>query len=115
MMPGDQSSQASANPSYQGATRQGSKALFQEWSQEVVHAKEQGRSVAHCALGCHIPELLGAFDIVSIVYELNATQLAAKKLAGKYISLAEDQGYPLDSCSYGKCHVGLQQSGMEHP
>ena len=114
-MPGDQSSQPSAGPSNQGATRQGSKALFQEWSQEVVHAKERGRSVAHCALGCHIPELLGAFDIVSIVYELNATQLAAKKLAGKYISLAEDQGYPLDSCSYGKCHVGLQQSGMEHP
>ncbi|HLB28887.1 MAG TPA: hypothetical protein VJM69_02010, partial [Dehalococcoidia bacterium] len=47
---------------YQGAARQGMQELFDDWYEEMGHAKERGRYVVYNWIAGNLRELFLAFD-----------------------------------------------------
>ena len=60
-------------------------------------------------------EILRTFDFPIVFPEINSLQTAARKVADKYLNVAEDYGYSPDICGYVKADVGVQLGGRKHP
>jgi benzoyl-CoA reductase subunit B len=79
--------------------------LIKEWYGRAHLAKSRGRKVAWVMVG--VPtELLVAFDIDAVWPENYGTACAARQMATHFISIAEEEGYPLDICSYARNGLG---------
>ncbi|HKZ51143.1 MAG TPA: 2-hydroxyacyl-CoA dehydratase family protein, partial [Dehalococcoidia bacterium] len=100
---------------YQGAARQGMQELFDDWYEEMGHAKERGRYVVYNWIAGNLRELFLAFDMLNVYPEINSLQSGVKKQSLKYIIAAEEYGYSPDVCAYVKADVGLILAGMKHP
>jgi len=79
--------------------------LIKEWYERAHLAKSRGRKVAWCMVG--VPtELLAVFDIDAVWPENYGTACAAKQMATHFMSIAEEEGYPIDICSYARNGLG---------
>lgn len=97
-----------AKTSYQGQIHLMQKELMGRYFETLTRAAEQGEGKAVYMLISGNPvELVLAFDMIPVYPEINALQLAVKKVALPYIQKAEEMGYSMDNCAYVKADVGL--------
>lgn len=81
------------------------KGLIKEWYGRAHLAKSRGRKVAWAMVG--VPtELLAVFDIDATWPENYGTACAARQMATHFMSVAEQEGYPIDICSYARNGLG---------
>lgn len=74
---------------------------------QALEAKEQGRPVAYCMVGCGYDEILRAMDITPVWTENYAGLCAAKQDAERFLSEAEAEGYSIDICGYARTGIGF--------
>lgn len=94
--------------------REGSR-VMNDWLTSLGTAAERGQPVAYTMVMGSCAEILRAFGFAQALPEVTALQAAVRKVAPRFIALAEDYGYSPDICNYVKSDVGLLLSGMEHP
>lgn len=103
-------------PTYQGQIHLLQKDIMGRYFQKLTRAAEGGEGKAIYMLISGNPvELVHAFDFLPVYPEINALQLAVKKVALPYIQKAEEIGYSMDNCAYVKADVGLFLSDRKTP
>lgn len=101
---------------YQGKMHLEQKEIMGRYFDRLTHAAEGGDDKAVYMLISGNPvELVHAFDLLPVYPEINALQLAVKKMALPYIQKAEEMGYSMDNCAYVKADVGLFMSDRKTP
>ena len=70
-------------------------------------AKEEGKTIAYCMVGCQYDEILRAMDIVPVWTENYAGLSAAKRDAEQYLVKAEADGYSNLICGYVRAGLGF--------
>ena len=90
-------------------------ALFRTWFQDLTHVAENDGRAAYVFVMGSLNEILKTFDFPVVFPEINSLQTAVRKVAGDYLSEAEDYGYSPDICGYVKADVGTQLRQGEHP
>lgn len=99
---------AAKKTTYQGQMHLLQKEIMGRYFERLTRAAEQGDGKAVYMLISGNPvELVHAFDMVPVYPEINALQLAVKKVALPFIQKAEEIGYSMDNCAYVKADVGL--------
>jgi benzoyl-CoA reductase subunit B len=99
---------AAKKTTYQGQMHLLQKEIMGRYFDRLTRAAEQGDGKAVYMLISGNPvELVHAFDMVPVYPEINALQLAVKKVALPFIQKAEEIGYSMDNCAYVKADVGL--------
>lgn len=79
--------------------------LIKEWYKRAHLAKSRGRKVAWSMVG--VPtELLAVFDLDAAWPENYGTACAARQMATHFMSIAGEEGYPIDICSYARNGLG---------
>ncbi len=93
---------------YQGQMHLLQKEIMGRYFERLTRAAEQGDGKAVYMLISGNPvELVHAFDMIPVYPEINALQLAVKKVALPFIQKAEEIGYSMDNCAYVKADVGM--------
>ncbi len=93
--------------SYQGQIHLMQKELMGGYFERLTRSAEQGEGKAVYMLISGNPvELVQAFDLIPVYPEVNALQLAAKKVCLPFIQKAEEIGYSMDNCAYVKADIG---------
>ncbi|HXF77185.1 MAG TPA: 2-hydroxyacyl-CoA dehydratase family protein [Methylomirabilota bacterium] len=97
-----------AKTSYQGKMHLLQKEMMDRYFARMTRAAETGEGKATYMLISGNPvELIQAFDMIPVYPEIDALQLAVKKVALPFIQKAEELGYSMDNCAYVKADVGL--------
>lgn len=98
----------SVKTSYQGQIHLLQKELMGNYFNQLTRCAEQGEGkAAYMLISGNPVELMLAFDLIPVYPEINALQLAVKKVALPFIQKAEEIGYSMDNCAYVKADVGL--------
>ncbi len=93
--------------SYQGQIHLMQKELMGRYFDRLTRAAEQGEGKAVYMLISGNPvELVQVFDLIPVYPEINALQLAVKKVCLPFIQKAEEIGYSMDNCAYVKADIG---------
>ena len=101
---------------YQGQIHLLQKELMGGYFERLTRAAEKGEGKAVYMLISGNPvELMLAFDLIPVYPEINALQLAVKKVSLPFIQSAEEIGYSMDNCAYVKADIGLFFSGRKTP
>ncbi len=90
-------------------------ALFRDWFTELSQTAEAGEQSAYVFVMGSLNEILKTFDLPVVFPEINSLQTAVRRVAGDYLTTAEDYGYSPDICGYVKADVAVQINGGEHP
>ena len=98
-----------------GRARREGNALFKKWFADLEVAPEKGEPVAYVVVMGSMAEILRCFGIQMSFPEINALQVAVRKVAMDYLNPAEDYGYSTDVCAYVKADVGLHLRERKHP
>ncbi|MGO8996883.1 MAG: benzoyl-CoA reductase subunit B [Polyangiaceae bacterium] len=81
----------------------------------LARAKEDGKKVVYTFVPGNLAELIGAFDMLPVLPEINALQSGMRKRSAGYIAEAEKAGHSEDVCTYVKCDLGMLKSGNIGP
>lgn len=100
---------------HQGTGRHLQKDLLQDYFARVESAPDRGEKVAYVFISGNIAEYLRAFGFHLVYPEVTSLQCGIKRMAGAYISAAEDLGYSPDVCGYVKNDIGLAVSNEPSP
>lgn len=94
--------------SYQGQIHLLQKEMMGNYFNQLTRCAEQGEGkAAYMLISGNPVELMLAFDLIPVYPEINALQLAVKKVALPFILKAEEIGYSMDNCAYVKADVGM--------
>ena len=98
----------SVKTSYQGQIHLLQKEMMGNYFNQLTRCAEQGEGkAAYMLISGNPVELMLAFDLIPVYPEINALQLAVKKVALPFILKAEEIGYSMDNCAYVKADVGM--------
>lgn len=86
-----------------------------KWYEELTRADQNGEPAAYVMISGTPVELVKAFDMHLVFPEVNALQLAVRKLSLAPILKAEELGYSSDNCAYVKADVGFYLEGRVGP
>jgi benzoyl-CoA reductase subunit B len=89
--------------------------LFRSWFTDLEKANADGRHAAYVFVMGSLNEILKTFDMPVVFPEINSLQTAVRRVAGEYLTEAEDYGYSPDICGYVKADVAVQLRGGQHP
>lgn len=89
--------------------------LFRQWFDELSQVHQENRQSAYVFVMGSLNEILKTFDLPVVFPEINSLQTAVKKVAGEFLTEAEDYGYSPDICGYVKADVSVQLNNGEHP
>ncbi|MEK7486753.1 MAG: 2-hydroxyacyl-CoA dehydratase family protein [Planctomycetota bacterium] len=89
--------------------------LFRQWFDELSLVHQENRQSAYVFVMGSLNEMMKTFDLPVVFPEINSLQTAVKKVAGGFLTEAEDYGYSPDICGYVKADVSVQLRGGEHP
>lgn len=93
---------------YQGQMHLLQKEIMGRYFDRLTRAAEQGDGkAAYMLISGNPVELVHAFDMIPVYPEINALQLAVKKVALPFIQKAEEIGYSMDNCAYVKADMGM--------
>ena len=81
----------------------------------LSRAKDDGKKVVYTFVPGNLSELIGAFDMLPVLPEINALQSGMRKRSAGYIAEAEKAGHSEDVCTYVKCDIGMMKSGNIGP
>ncbi len=97
-----------AKTTYQGQIHLLQKEMMGRYFERLTRAAEHGEGkAAYMLISGNPVELIEAFDLIPVYPEINALQLAVKKVALPFIQKAEEVGYSMDNCAYVKADVGM--------
>ncbi len=102
-------------PVTKDASQQRQKRMIAEHFDRLSTAKEDGKKVAYTFVPGNLTELMGAFEMLPVLPEINALQSGMRGKSGAYISEAERGGHSEDVCSYVKCDIGMLRTGNVGP
>ncbi|MBI1944462.1 MAG: benzoyl-CoA reductase subunit B [Deltaproteobacteria bacterium] len=102
-------------PVTKDASQQRQKRMIANHFDKLSTAKEDGKKVAYTFVPGNLTELMGAFEMLPVLPEINALQSGMRGKSGAYISEAERGGHSEDVCSYVKCDIGMLRSGNVGP
>lgn len=91
------------------------KRMIAEHFDKLARAKEDGKKVVYTFVPGNLTELIGAFDMLPVLPEINALQSGMRKKSAGYIAEAEKGGHSEDVCTYVKCDIGMMKSGNIGP
>jgi len=91
------------------------KRLIAQHYAALERAPEEGKKVVYTFVPGNLTELMGSFDLLPVLPEINALQSGMRKLSGAYISEAEKSGHSEDVCTYVKCDIGMLKKGNVGP
>jgi benzoyl-CoA reductase subunit B len=91
------------------------KQMIADHFERLARAKEEGKKVVYTFVPGNLTELIGAFDMMPVLPEINALQSGMRKKSAGYIAEAEKSGHSEDVCSYVKCDIGMMKSGNIGP
>jgi benzoyl-CoA reductase subunit B len=101
---------------YQGQMHLLQKDIMGRYYERLTRCAEQGDGKAvYMMISGNPVELALAFDLIPVYPEINALQLAVKKVCLPFIQKAEEMGYSMDNCAYVKADVGMFHSGRKTP
>jgi benzoyl-CoA reductase subunit B len=89
--------------------------LFRNWFTDLESACSDGRPAAYVFVMGSLNEILKSFDMPVVFPEINSLQTAVRRVAGEFLTEAEDYGYSPDICGYVKADVAVQLRGGQHP
>lgn len=105
-----------AKSTYQGQIHLLQKELMGRYYERLTRADEKGDGKAvYMMISGNPVELVQTFDMIPVYPEVNALQLAVKKVALPHILKAEEIGYSMDNCAYVKADIGFFLSGRKGP
>ncbi len=105
-----------AKTTYQGQIHLLQKELMGNYFNQLTRAAETGEGkAAYMLISGNPVELVLAFDMIPVYPEINALQLAVKKVCLPFIQKAEEMGYSMDNCAYVKADIGLFFGGRQTP
>jgi len=91
------------------------KRMIADHFEKLARAKEDGKKVVYTFVPGNLTELIGAFDMLPVLPEINALQSGMRKKSAGYIAEAEKSGHSEDVCTYVKCDIGMTKSGNIGP
>ena len=91
------------------------KRMIADHFERLSRAKEEGKKVVYTFVPGNLTELIGAFDMLPVLPEINALQSGMRKKSAGYIAEAEKSGHSEDVCTYVKCDIGMLRSGNIGP
>ncbi len=104
-----------SNETIVGRGNQNGAQLFRDWFNELGQVNQDGRHAAYVFVMGSLNEVLKAFDMPVVFPEINSLQTAVRRVAGEFLTEAEDYGYSPDICGYVKADVAVQLRGGKHP
>ena len=81
----------------------------------LTSAREAGEKVCSTFVPGNINELIGCFDLVNNLPEVNAIQSGLRRISGQYVLEAEKIGHSEDVCTYVKSDIGMLAKGNIAP
>ncbi len=91
------------------------KRMIADHFEKLARAKEDGKKVVYTFVPGNLTELIGAFDMLPVLPEINALQSGMRKKSAGYIAEAEKSGHSEDVCTYVKCDIGMMKNGNIGP
>jgi benzoyl-CoA reductase subunit B len=91
------------------------KRMIADHFEKLTRAKQEGKKVVYTFVPGNLTELIGAFDMLPVLPEINALQSGMRKKSAGYIAEAEKAGHSEDVCTYVKCDLGMLKSGNIGP
>jgi benzoyl-CoA reductase subunit B len=91
------------------------KRMIADHFDKLARAKEDGKKVVYTFVPGNLTELIGAFDMLPVLPEINALQSGMRKKSAGYIAEAEKSGHSEDVCTYVKCDIGMMKNGNIGP
>ncbi|HET8567379.1 MAG TPA: 2-hydroxyacyl-CoA dehydratase family protein [Candidatus Limnocylindria bacterium] len=110
------STTTAAPTSYQGTVHELQKELMGTYYRQLTDIAEgKPGKTAQLLIAGNPVELLRTFDLIPVYPEVNALQLAVRKVSLPLIQKAEELGYATDNCAYVKADIGLYHGGYKAP
>ena len=81
----------------------------------LTSVRETGEKVCSTFVPGNINELIGCFDLVNNLPEVNAIQSGLRRTSGQYVLEAEKIGHSEDVCTYVKSDIGMLAKGNIAP
>jgi benzoyl-CoA reductase subunit B len=81
----------------------------------LTSTRETGEKVCSTFVPGNINELIGCFDLVNNLPEVNAIQSGLRRTSGQYVLEAEKIGHSEDVCTYVKSDIGMLAKGNIAP
>jgi len=81
----------------------------------LTSAGETGAKVCSTFVPGNLNELIGCFDLLNNLPEVNAIQSGLRRVSGQYVMEAEKIGHSEDVCTYVKSDIGMMAKGNLAP
>ncbi|MFO1466139.1 MAG: benzoyl-CoA reductase subunit B [Steroidobacteraceae bacterium] len=81
----------------------------------LTAAPETGAKVCNTFVPGNLNELIGCFDLLNNLPEVNAIQSGLRRTSGQYVLEAEKVGHSEDVCTYVKSDIGMMAKGNLAP
>lgn len=106
---------ATLPPALKDQSQARQKRMIAEHFEKLERAHDEGRKVVSTFVPGNLTELIGAFDMLPVLPEINALQSGMRGKSAGFISEAEKAGHSEDVCTYVKCDIGMARSGNIGP
>ncbi len=97
------------------ASQERQKQMIARHFEKLANAPESRDKVCYTFVPGNLTELIGSFDMLPVLPEINALQSGMRQRSGGYIAEAEKAGHSEDVCTYVKCDLGMMKSGNISP
>jgi benzoyl-CoA reductase subunit B len=97
------------------ASMQKQKMMMAAHYDRLTAAPETGAKVCSTFVPGNLNELIGCFDLLNNLPEVNAIQNGLRRISGQYVLEAEKLGHSEDVCTYVKSDIGMMAKGNIAP
>jgi len=97
------------------ASMQKQKAMMAAHYDRLTDAPQTGVKVCSTFVPGNLNELIGCFDLLNNLPEVNAIQNGLRRTSGQYVLEAEKIGHSEDVCTYVKSDIGMMAKGNLAP
>jgi benzoyl-CoA reductase subunit B len=97
------------------ASMQKQKNMMAAHYDRLTSARETGAKVCSTFVPGNLNELIGCFDLLNNLPEINAIQNGLRRISGQYVMEAEKLGHSEDVCTYVKSDIGMMAKGNLAP
>ncbi len=97
------------------ASMQKQKMMMAAHYDRLTAAPQSGEKVCSTFVPGNLNELIGCFDLLNNLPEVNAIQSGLRRVSGQYVMEAEKIGHSEDVCTYVKSDIGMMAKGNIAP
>jgi benzoyl-CoA reductase subunit B len=97
------------------ASMQKQKEMMASHYERLTSAPQTGAKVCSTFVPGNLNELIGCFELLNNLPEVNAIQSGLRRISGQYVLEAEKIGHSEDVCTYVKSDIGMMAKGNLAP